>query len=303
LKNSSTKQSTNKGLHPRNIHGEGYSFELLQKIDPELKLHVFTNEYGTETIDFAKALAVLALNKALLLQYYNIQHWAIPPGYLCPPIPGRADYVHYVADLLAESNEGSVPKGSKIKCLDLGVGANCIYPIIGNHAYGWQFVGADIDPVSVKSAASIAAFNASLKKAVSIRQQTNKQLFFEGIIQKGEYFHAVLCNPPFYASAEEAMAKNSQKNKGLGQKLEIQRNFGGVPNELWYEGGELRFISSMIKESVRFASQCMWFTSLVSNKDTIYTLEKLLKNLNAKDMRVVPMTQGQKQSRFIAWRF
>jgi 23S rRNA (adenine1618-N6)-methyltransferase len=38
--------------------------------------------------------------------------------YLCP-IPGRADYIHYIADLLAESNNGIIPKGHGIQGLIL----------------------------------------------------------------------------------------------------------------------------------------------------------------------------------------
>ena len=42
-----------------------------------------------------------ALNKALLAHFYAVKHWDIPDGFLCPPVPGRADYVHHLADLLA----------------------------------------------------------------------------------------------------------------------------------------------------------------------------------------------------------
>jgi 23S rRNA (adenine1618-N6)-methyltransferase len=57
-----------------------------------------------------------------------------PTHYLCPPIPGRADYIHYIADLLAESNNGIIIPKVGIQGLIL-VGANCIYPIIGNAEY------------------------------------------------------------------------------------------------------------------------------------------------------------------------
>jgi 23S rRNA (adenine1618-N6)-methyltransferase len=43
-----------------------------------------------------------------------------------PSIPGRADYIHYIADLLAESNNGIIPR-SWDQGLDIGIGANCIY--------------------------------------------------------------------------------------------------------------------------------------------------------------------------------
>jgi hypothetical protein len=106
---------------------------------------VARNRYGTESIDFANPAAVKALNQALLKKFYDIAHWDIPPGYLCPPIPGRADYIHHVADLLAGEHEVAIPRGPSVAVLDIGIGANCVYPIVGCHDYGWQFVGTDID--------------------------------------------------------------------------------------------------------------------------------------------------------------
>ena len=127
-------------LHPRNLHKFRYDFELLSKNYPKLQAFVGTNEYQIETIDFSNPEAVKSLNTALLLTYYDIQGWDIPKNYLCPPIPGRADYIHYIADLLAESNNGIIPEGEAVQGLDVGVGANCIYPIIGNAVYDWSFV-------------------------------------------------------------------------------------------------------------------------------------------------------------------
>jgi 23S rRNA (adenine1618-N6)-methyltransferase len=56
-----------------------------------------------------------------------------PANYLCPPIPAVADYLHYLADLLADGS-GGVPRGIKVRALDVGVGANCIYPLLGHAA-------------------------------------------------------------------------------------------------------------------------------------------------------------------------
>jgi len=105
---------------------------------------------------------VRCLNQALLAQTYQIKHWMIPVGYLCPPIPGRADYIHYVADLLAGA--GKVPTGKQVGVLDIGTGANCIYPIIGSQSYGWKFLATDIDPVSVKTACLFVESNPCLSK-------------------------------------------------------------------------------------------------------------------------------------------
>ena len=58
------------------------------------------------------------LNRALLKADYGIDFWDIPPNYLCPPIPGRVDYIHHLADLLARSNNNEIPRGPQIKALD-----------------------------------------------------------------------------------------------------------------------------------------------------------------------------------------
>ena len=88
-------------LHPRNPHQGRYDFDKLIKALPELEKHAITNPSGEATINFSDADAVLTLNKALLAHHYNIKYWDLPKGYLCPPIPGRADYIHQVANLLA----------------------------------------------------------------------------------------------------------------------------------------------------------------------------------------------------------
>ena len=87
-------------LHTRNKHNGQYDFSLLTENYPPLRKFVLLNPLGIQTIDFFNPHAVKALNKALLISYYGIRYWDIPKNYLCPPIPGRADYVHYIADLI-----------------------------------------------------------------------------------------------------------------------------------------------------------------------------------------------------------
>ena len=129
----STKNNTEKiTLHPRNPHRSRYDFEQLISVCSEMAAFILINEHNVETIDFSNPKAVKVLNKALLISNYDIQNWSIPTDYLCPPIPGRADYIHYLADLLASSNNGIIPEGETVVGLDIGIGANCIYPIIGN---------------------------------------------------------------------------------------------------------------------------------------------------------------------------
>ena len=79
-------------------------------------------------------------------------------------------------------------------------------------------------------------------------------------------------------------------------------NFGGQANELWCNGGEALFIKRMIKQSVAFKSQVGWFTTLVSKKENLAKIYKQLDKLKV-TRTTIPMTQGNKQSRIVAWRF
>jgi len=292
-------------LHPRNLHRQGYDFERLIKTTAALKQFVKPNKYGTESINFSDPDAVKTLNRALLKQFYGISYWDIPAGYLCPPIPGRADYIHYMADLLGETNNGVIPTGEKIKVLDLGTGANCVYPIIGNSAYGWQFVGTDIDPAAIQSANQIIAENPKLKDNIVTRLQTNKADVFKRVIKQGEVFDLSVCNPPFHASLQEAQLGTNRKWDNLNNTKAPKAvlNFGGKNNELWCPGGEAMFIRHMIEQSALFSKSVLWFSTLVSKKDTLPGVYKALRSVEAVDVKTISMSQGQKVSRIVAWTF
>ncbi len=293
------------GLHPRSKHRERYDFKLLIGSCPELAQFVKVNDYNDESIDFFNPDAVKVLNKALLKHYYGIDYWDIPQGYLCPPIPGRADYIHHIADLLGRSNNGRIPTGNRIKCLDIGVGANCVYPIIGNKEYGWSFIGADIDPVSIQSAGRIAELNPILKGKIELRLQNNSKDIFNGIIQNDELIDLTVCNPPFHASFTAAMSGTLRKLNNLNSKklLKPVLNFGGQNNELWCEGGEGRFVKDMIRQSRQFATSCFWFSALISKESNLKSVLKALDELKASDIETIPMGQGNKISRIVTWTF
>lgn len=298
-------------LHPRNIHQGRYDLAALCKSCPELKAFLKRNPKGEDTVDFSDSQAVLCLNKALLAHHYQIANWQIPEGFLCPPIPGRANYIHYAADLLTSADQAQVPTGKKVNVLDIGIGANCIYPIIGSQSYGWKFVGTDIDPVAVKVAEVIVQSNPRLSKLVTVRLQTDPNAVFKGIIKADDYFDLTVCNPPFHASSADAQEANQRKrnklNKGTktypGNDNASPLNFGGQNTELWCAGGELGFLTRMITESVEFSQQVYCFTSLVSKKENLTPLKKLLSRFGASKVDVVATSQGHKISRLLAWSF
>lgn len=268
---------------------------------------VSLNPYGNESINFADLAAVKALNRALLKSYYGIQYWDISANYLCPPIPGRADYVHYLADLLAKSNKGVIPRGKTVRVFDIGVGANVIYPLIGHAEYGWQFLGSDIDAKALASAQTIVQSNRGLSSVIMLQQQKSNKHVFQGLLSPHDYFDLTMCNPPFHASREEAFAGTQRKWRGLGKSGHKQANavlnFGGQSTELWCEGGEVLFIRRMIEESTRVSKQVFWFSTLVSKSSNLPAVLSALRKTNARQVRTVAMKQGQKQSRFVAWTF
>ena len=293
-------------LHPRNRHRGHYDFPGLIDSCPELGRFVIVNPYGKPSIDFADPDAVRVLNRALLQQLYGIRHWEIPAGYLCPPIPGRADYVHGLADLLASDHDGQIPRGGSIRALDIGTGASCIYPLLGHGDYGWSFLGSDIDTPALASAQAIVQAN-GLAAAITLRQQRQRGQIFKGLLHEDERFELTLCNPPFHASAEEAASGSRRKWKNLG-KHDPQRklpalNFGGQNAELWCTGGEASFLKRMIAESVAVAGQVLWFSSLVSKIGNVAHAQSLLHKAGALEVRCLDMAQGNKQSRFVAWTF
>ncbi|MCU7247636.1 23S rRNA (adenine(1618)-N(6))-methyltransferase RlmF [Pseudomonas koreensis] len=294
------------GLHPRNRHQGRYDFPALIKSTPELAKFVIINPYGKKSIDFASPEAVRVFNRALLKAFYGIAHWDIPADYLCPPVPGRADYIHFLADLLASHNDGVIPRGAAVKVLDVGMGANCIYPLIGHSDYRWQFLGSDIDATAIAAARAIVQAN-GLNKAIQIRQQGNRKHILLGLLEATERFELTMCNPPFHASLEEATRGSTRKWRALGKadpkrKLPVL-NFGGQAAELWCEGGEVRFVTQLVSESAQVAQQVLWFSTLVSKASNLPAIQTALNKAGALQSQVVEMGQGQKQSRFVAWTF
>lgn len=292
-------------LHRRNRNLERYDFGKLIGALPELGEFVKPNLYGNESIDFADPKAVKILNKAILKHYYGIDYWDIPENYLCPPIPGRADYIHHIADFLARNNYGKIPTGQKIKCLDIGVGASCIYPIIGNTEYGWSFFCSDIDPVAIASSTRIIESNPSLLGKVECKLQTNSKDYFYGIIRRNELIDLSVCNPPFHASAKEAQEGTIRKltNLKLGTTAEPILNFGGQNHELWCDGGEEKFVRNMIWQSRKFAQNCFCFSTLISKEANLKSVYRTLKEVGATEVETILMGLGNKTSRIVAWTF
>ncbi|MFW7524241.1 23S rRNA (adenine(1618)-N(6))-methyltransferase RlmF [Vibrio ostreicida] len=303
------------GLHKLSRHHGRYDFSSMVSLTPELKQHIVTNPHGESSINFSDPIAVKLLNKSLLAIGYGVTYWDIPSGYLCPPVPGRADYIHRLAELLGKDQPRL--EHNQVRALDIGVGANCIYPIVGVRQYGWYYIGSDIDPVSIENANQIVSRNPVLAGRIDCRLQPRRDAFFTNIIRSGERYDVTTCNPPFHQSFEDAQQGTTRKLNNLSrnrhqrgqksQKMETKAspilNFGGQHSELWCPGGEAEFVKNLVKESQDFSDQVLWFSTLISKKDNVRWMRKNLERVGAKEAQVVEMKQGQKVSRFVAWTF
>jgi 23S rRNA (adenine1618-N6)-methyltransferase len=327
-----SENKTKQGLHVKNRHRGLYDFDQLAKAVPQLAPLIKRNPRGQKTIDFSDPKSVKLLNKALLNVHYNIANWDIPQGYLCPPIPGRADYVHRLADLLVTD----MPRLKSHRCrvIDIGTGANCIYPLIGAAEYNWSVVGTDIADAALNNARRIVQENPRFKQQLSFRLQHNSKSIFTNVIQENDLFDLSMCNPPFHRSQHDASVGSDRKVRNLTKQRKNRQgldaqcqgyhdtnrsaknatksplatsgaalNFGGQSAELWCEGGELAFITLMGNESKIFAHQVLWFSTLISKNTNIRPMKQLLEKLGVSDIHVEEMQQGQKVSRFIAWTF
>ncbi len=288
-------------MHPENPHHGRYDFAVLTTKNPSLKHFVFVNEHKVKSIDFANPEAVFHLNKALLIHFYRVEQYELPDGYLCPAVPGRADYLCHLNTFLRTRTAKE-----HYRALDIGVGANCIYPIIGAQHFGWDMVGVDIHQESVDSARRIVVGTRGLDQNVEIRFQKNKSNIFNDTIEPDEFFDFTICNPPFYSDEGAATKSSIRKISNLSDRGRADKtfvpNFGGNANELWCNGGEALFIKRMIKQSLNFKKQVGIFTTLVSKEAHLPKLFKQLEKAKA-GFETIPMHLGNKRSRILVWYF
>ena len=285
-------------MHPRNRYRQGYDFDALARIEPELQPLLITKPDGNTSLDFTKPEAVRLLNKALLRRDYGLEFWDVPAGNLVPGVPGRLDYVHVIADLLADL-PGGAPK--HVRGLDIGTGASVVYPILGVGEYGWRFVASDIDAAALRAAGAIVEFNRKLKGRIELRRQGNPQHIFRGVVSPNDRFAFSMCNPPFFESAAAAEASARLKWRKLKGSDSATLNFGGQANELWTEGGEPAFLRRMIQESVGFRQNIGWFSTLVSQRGYLKLAEQVFRKVKPKRKRVIDIDAGAKARRVLAW--
>ncbi|CDH57335.1 duf890 domain-containing protein [Lichtheimia corymbifera JMRC:FSU:9682] len=260
-------------------------FEELAEEYPSFRQFVRYDRKGRPCIEFKDPAAVRMLNWCLLKHHFSLDV-TFPQDRLCPPVPGRLAYIRWIEDILKETTPTS---SEPVHGIDIGVGASCIYPLLGcARNPKWHFLGTEIDEASFNYAKENVEWN-QLQDRISLRLNGNPSRIF--MLEDTRKYAFCMCNPPFYESKEEV-------DEGLENKeLEPSSICTGSTNEMITPGGELQFIGQIIKESLE------WYTSLIGLKKTIKPITQQLKANNITNYVVTSFCQGKTTRWAIAWSF
>ncbi|CAM0947560.1 unnamed protein product [Alopecurus aequalis] len=308
-------------MHPRNRYAAAApDFAALAKLYPSFAPFVSVSAGGGRaSVDFTDFAATRELTRVLLLHDHGVNWW-IPDGQLCPTVPNRSNYIHWIEDLLSSdlipriSNSSETARG-----FDIGTGANCIYPLLGASLLGWSFVGSDVTDVALEWAKKNVESNPHLAGLIEIRNaneapcSSNSETAAEeavtentsepvenvlrsippilvGVVKDSEIFDFCMCNPPFFESMEEA-------------GLNPDTSCAGTAEEMACPGGEQAFITRIIEDSVSLRNSFRWFTSMVGRKVNLKILVPKARAVGASVVKTTEFVQGKTARWGLAWSF
>uniref|UniRef100_A0AAV1TYH4 U6 small nuclear RNA (adenine-(43)-N(6))-methyltransferase n=1 Tax=Peronospora matthiolae TaxID=2874970 RepID=A0AAV1TYH4_9STRA len=245
--------------------------------------------------------AVRELTKTLLLHDFGL-HWEIPINRLCPPLPNRLNYLHWIEDLLRQADwskfvgqeqdlKTTAVNEEIVSGIDVGTGANCIYALLGATMNKWRFIATEIDAESFACAKENVSRN-HLEAFITVKRTHTNRLLAEPLEGEplGHKFHFVMCNPPFFDNMDEA-------------DTNPESSCMGSTNEMVFPGGEVAFIGRMIADSKDLQNRVLWFTSMVGRKASLRKLLALLRETKVRSTRTTEFFQGRTKRWGIAWTF
>ena len=262
---------------------------ILIKEFPELKKYIIKhndNELEEFTFDWNNSDLSLLMTKSILNYYFNIKYYHIPKGFLIPPIPSRLNYLNLIFTLLKDISEENVIG------IDIGTGANIIYPLLGNSLYNWKFICSEINNESYNNAKIILEKN-NLEQKINLIKQDNKNNIFLGILNREKKYIFSMCNPPYYDYEQEIKIEDKKRDNEF--------NF----DEVYYEKGELGFFQRYFEESICYKKNIFLNTILIgkkSNSEIIYDKINTFKDIiNLCDIKKIQT--GNNVRYIIYWSF
>lgn len=120
-----------------------------------------------------------------------------------------------------------------------------------------------------------------------------------------ESFHFCMCNPPFYSDTLDITTRRNSKVTPAGTRLEYSNS------ESVYPGGEVAFISRIIKESLERergkgkgkGGRILWYTSLIGKKESINQLKGQLDQGKVPRVKIISTKTGNTKRWVLAWSF
>jgi len=289
-----------------NEDADRVDFAILAQHNEEFRKHLITTSDGKGRINWNSPEALKALTAATLDYKFNIK-WDIPLNTLCPPVPNRATYVRWISKLLGSSR--AVNTGSTVKGIDVGTGASCIYPLLGKAMFGYHFLATDTDPVSLEWAKKNITSN-GWEDAITTKLQTEPTAVLSGLLNEGEQYDFVVCNPPFFDKAERQGAASEgtdvpQGGHGVANPSAPRkdRTTNLTAGEHSTEGGEAAFVGRMIDESLELRTRVTWYSAMIGRKQSLTALRKTLESLKDVSIRCTNIMHGKTTRWLLAWTF
>ncbi|KAF8263124.1 hypothetical protein EI94DRAFT_1773028 [Lactarius quietus] len=242
-------------------------------------------EDGSPTIDFHDENAQRRLTQALMFRDFDIQ-LEIPDDKLCPPVPNRLNYVLWLQDILSHSSSQELQLTS-IRGIDVGTGASAIYPLLACRlSPNWHFVATgNVDRNGLSERISV------------LPADPTGPILFPLTQDPAASFDFSMCNPPFYASAEEVASSAAAK------ALSPNAVCTGSEVEMITDGGEQGFVSRMVRESLAIGERCRWYTSMLGKLSSLIALVTLLRAHSITNYALTELVQGHTRRWALAWSF
>jgi len=157
------------------------------------------------------------------------------------------NYILWMQDIIRSCD----PPERSIRGIDVGTGASAIYPLLAcSMEPSWHMVGLEIDDDSARCALQNVAAN-SLSDRIGIRVSApDCPIFMLLDDDLAIQYDFTMCNPPFYGSAQEIA--ESAEGKLYGPRSVCS----GAAVEMVTPGGEVAFVSQMMRESVQHKTRC-----------------------------------------------
>lgn len=229
-------------------------FLTLIKEFPELKKYILKQNEDNEEefqFDWSNNELSLLMDKSILNYYFNIKYYDIPKGFLIPPIPSRINYINLINSIITKLiNDIDI---KNIIGIDIGTGANIIYPILGYSIYKWKFICTEINREAFNNAKLILQKN-NLENNINIIKQNNKDNIFISILNRENKYIFSMCNPPYYNYENEIKLEDKKRDN--------EYNF----DEIYYKNGEYGFFQRYFEESICYKNNVFLYTILIGKK-------------------------------------